>query len=211
MDFECFDVRLGIMKHWKDIDLFVAIKEGDKDALSVLFLRYNDYLKHYGLQIVPDSSLVEECIQELFIYIFESYERLSAVTYVKAYLFRSLRRRVLEKVQKEQRQKTSDMEFACLAHFQFSEENLLLEEEIQSDTRKALADALNNLPWGQREAIYLRYYNGLKTKEIAEIMGVANQTVLNTLHQALKKIQKDKHLSKLLGFTASWLLMLMQA
>lgn len=199
------------MKHWKDIDLFAAIREGDTDALSVLFLRCNDYLKHYGLQIVPNPSLVEECIQELFIYLFESYERLSEVTYVKAYLFRSLRRRVLEKVQQEQRQKTSDIEFDCLAHFQFSEENLLLEEDIQSDTRKALADALNSLPWRQREAIYLRYYNGLRTKEIAEIMGVANQTILNTLHQALKKIQKDKHLSKLLGFTSSWLLMLIQA
>jgi RNA polymerase sigma factor (sigma-70 family) len=199
------------MKHWSDIDLFVAIKEGDTDALAVLFLRYNDYLKHYGWQIVQDASLVDECIQDLFVYIFESYERLSEVKYVKAYLFRSLRRRVIEKIQREQRQKKSDREFADLTDFQFSGESLLLEEEVQQDTRNALIDALNHLPWRQREAIYLRYYNSLKTKEIAEIMGVANQTILNTLHQALKKIKQDKHLSKLLGLTASWLLVLMEA
>lgn len=196
------------MEHWQDIDLFAAMKEGDKDALSVLFLRYNDYLKHYGLQIVRDPSLVEECIQELFIYIFESYERLSDVKYVKSYLFRSLRRRVLEKIQKQQRQKSADLDFAFIADFQFSEESLLLAEETQSETRKALVDALNNLPWRQREAVYLRYYNGLRTKEIAEIMGVANQTILNTLYQALKKIKKDKTLSKLLGLISPWLLLI---
>ena len=57
------------MKQWEDKELFSAIRNGDKEALSELFLRYYDYLKHYGLQIAHESTLVEECIQEMFIYI----------------------------------------------------------------------------------------------------------------------------------------------
>ena len=196
------------MEDWKDIELFAAIREGDKEALSVLFLRYYDFLKHYGLRIAPSPELVEECIQELFIYIFEAYGRLSDVNQVKAYLFRSLRRRMIEKLSRERRQKEAGRELPTLTDIQFSSEDLRVQEENQRHIQQALALALNELPWRQREAIYLRYFNGLRTKEIAEIMGVANQTILNTLYQALKKIRKNKQLKKLFAITPSLLLIM---
>lgn len=196
------------MEEWNDIELFAAIKGGDKKALSVLFLRYHDFLKHYGLRITPSSELVEECIQELFIYIFEAYGRLGDVKQVKAYLFRSLRRRMIEKLTRERRQKGADRDLPVLTTIQFSGEDLRMQEESQRHTQQALAQALNELSWRQKEAIYLRYYNGLRTKEIAEIMGVANQTILNTLYQALKKIRKNKQLKKMFGSTSSLLLIM---
>lgn len=194
------------MEDWNDIDLFVSIRDGDKKALSVLFLRHYDYLKHYGLRITPSPELVEECIQELFIYIFEAYGRLGDVKQVKAYLFRSLRRRIIEKLTRERNRKESGRELPDLTDIQFSGEDLRLEDESQQHIQHALAGALKELPWRQKEAIYLRYYNGLRTREIAEIMGVANQTILNTLYQALKNLRKNKQLKKLFGITSSLLL-----
>jgi RNA polymerase sigma factor (sigma-70 family) len=191
------------MEDWKDVELFAAIREGDKKALSVLFLRYYDFLKHYGLRIAPSPELVEECIQEMFLYIFEAYGRLGDVKQVKAYLFHSLRRRIIDKLTRERRQKEAGRELPVLTAIQFSGEDLRMLEESQQHIQQALAQALNELPWRQKEAIYLRYYNGLRTKEIAEIMGVANQTILNTLYQALIKIRRNKQLKKLFGITAS--------
>ncbi|MEM7654850.1 MAG: sigma-70 family RNA polymerase sigma factor [Bacteroidota bacterium] len=196
------------MEEWNDVALFAAIRDGDKKALSVLFLRHYEYLKHYGLRIAPIPELVEECIQEMFIYLFEAYGRLGDVKQVKAYLFRSLRRRVIEKLTRERRQREAMRELPIHTDIQFSGEDLHIQEEAQQDIQQALTQALNELPWRQREAIYLRYFNGLRTKEIAEIMGVANQTILNTLHQALKKIRKNKQLKRLFGITSSFLLMM---
>lgn len=187
------------MEEWNDIELFAAIRDGDKEALSVLFLRYYAFLKHYGLRIAPAPELVEECIQELFIYIFEAYGRLGEVKQVKAYLFSSLRRRMIEKLTRERRQKDIGRDLPVFTAIQFSSEDLHIQEESQDHLQQALTQALNELPWRQKEAIYLRYYNGLRTKEIAEIMGVANQTILNTLYQALKKIRKNKQLKKFFG------------
>ena len=184
------------MKNWKDIDVFAAIKEGDKDALSVLFLRYYDYMQHYGLRVINNQTVVEECIQELFIYIFESYGRLGDVQQVKAYLFRSLRRRLIEKTKKEKRQNHSSIDTFQILDIQFSPEDILVQKDTENLTQHVLVQSLNNLPMRQREAIYLRYYNNLSTNEIAEIMGVANQTILNTLYQALKKIRKDEQLNQ---------------
>jgi RNA polymerase sigma factor (sigma-70 family) len=50
---------------------------------------------------------------------------------------------------------------------------------------------LNSLGERQKEIVYLRYYSGLNSKEIAEMLGVSNQTVRNTLCTALVKIRKD--------------------
>ena len=185
------------MNHWEDSRLFTAVCSGDRDAMSVLFLRYYDYLLHYGSRIGPYETIVEECIQDLFLHLFESGRRFGEVRNVKAYLFKALRRRVVEKVRAIDKQKERERLHSARSDVQFSVTDLEAEQEAKSEMHEALVQALNQLSWRQREAVYLRYYNRLSTKEIAEVMGVANQTVLNTLHQALKKIRKQNHLIRL--------------
>ncbi len=185
------------MKNWSDQKLFNAIREGDSSALSALFLRHHNYLKHYGLRIVSDSYLVDDCIQELFIYILDSCKRLHEVIYVKAYLFKALRRRILEKSKQEQRLKNEE-KILFRVNIQFSPQDLNIQNDEIQARHSTLLDALNGLAWRQRESIYLRYFNGLNTREIAEIMGITNQTVLNTLYQALKKLRSIEEF-KLLG------------
>lgn len=194
------------MEHWKDRQLFAALSKGDKQALSVLFLRYYDHLLHYGLQVVDDRETVEEAIQELFIHLMESADRFGEVTYVKAYLFKALRNRLLRHLRVSSKRRNTESRWLERIDIRFSDSDLQSSEKEQSRTRELLLEALNGLSWRQRETIYLRYYNGLKTKEIAEIMGMANQTVLNTLYQALKKIRKFEKLKKFVGYGLPWLL-----
>jgi len=192
------------MDQTSDVKLFELLKEGDKEALSVLFLRYYDPLLHYGCQITTQDTLVEECIQELFMYIFESYSRLGEVKNVKAYLYRSLRRRVIEQVKKQQKRRSGGKPISLPTDIHFSADDLLLQED---QLRESLIRALNQLPWRQREAIYLRYFNRLSTKEIAEVMGIADQTVLNTLYRALQKIKKDFNLKEFIGYFFPWVIL----
>ncbi len=185
------------MEPRSDIAFFAAAKEGDKNALSSLYVNYYDVLKHYSIRIVRDEYIAEESIQELFLYIYEARERLGNPKNVKAYLFSALRRRILEKIKLERKIQDVLSEISYRTNIQFSADEIVFLEETQRNKRQALLLSLNHLPWRQREAIYLRYYNGLKTKEIAEIMGVVNQTVLNTLYQALKKMRSSMDLREL--------------
>ena len=182
------------MKNWPDIELFSALREGDREALSTLFLRYYDQLVHYGVRINGQQSLVEDCIQELFTYLYEASDRLGQVKEVKIYLYKSLRRRLLAKVDKERKSKRIESS-QYRTQITFKKEDFMQDE---TDDR-FLLQALNALPWRQREAVYLRYYNRLSTKEIAGIMTVADQTVLNTLYQALKNLRKSGFSHDLIG------------
>ena len=57
---------------------------------------------------------------------------------------------------------------------------------------------LNKLPKRQKEVVYLKYYSGLKTKEISETMKINYQSVVNALHKALKNLKKDISVLELL-------------
>lgn len=188
------------MNEWTDIQLFDALRSGHKGALSILYLRHYNYLLHYGLQIGADQILVEESIQELFTHLFESYDHFGEVTYVRAYLFKALRRRVVAVIGYERGRKDSENKWRDQVDMRFSLNDFDNLQVEQDRLHSVLIDALNNLPWRQREAVYLRYYNGLSTKEIAEVMGAANQTVLNTLFQALKKLRKYDQLKNVVGY-----------
>ena len=177
------------MNERTDKELFDALRNGDEAALSILFMRHYDYLKHYGLRIGGHHTLVEGCIQEMFLHLFKSFHRFGEVFLVRAYLFKALRRRVIDAIHKEKRYKDQVGHLLGKVDVQFYDEDLVVNEELQDRTREILLRSLDQLPWRQREAIYLRYYNGLSTREIAKIMGAANQTILNTLYQALKKLR----------------------
>jgi len=159
------------VKDEQDIILFKASKFGDREAMAALYLKYFGKLLHYGVRIGHNASLVEDCIQDLFVYINENGYRLGEVTKVKAYLFVSIRRRILEKLKSDRKRKENRNEYSAQTNIQFSSNDLR-----------------------QREVIYLRYFNRLSTSEIAAIMGVANQTILNTLYQTIKKLRSKVHL-----------------
>lgn len=189
-----------------DRHLFEALRNGNRQALSILYVRHYDYLMHYGLQIGASRYEVEGCLQELFVYLFESFDHFGEVNQVRAYLFKSLRRRVIELQKKENRLKSIQEKYLTQVDVQFTIEDIVVKEEQEMEKSAALLSALNNLPQRQREAVYLRYYNNLSTREISAVMGVTDQTILNTLYQALKNLRTCDGLRALRSYCLPWLM-----
>ena len=74
---------------------------------------------------------------------------------------------------------------------QFTAEELITNKETESFRTKNISKLLNKLPKRQKEAIYLKYYSGLKATEIAEIMDINYQSVVNILYKALKNLKEE--------------------
>ena len=64
------------------------------------------------------------------------------------------------------------------------------EEELRRRDDRVLA-AVMALPLPQREAIYLHYYEGYSTREIARIVGVADDAVRQRLSRARTRLRED--------------------
>src|SRR5437763_1042907 len=73
--------------------------QGDHFALAQLMELYVNTLYNYGIRFSNDHAMVEDCIQNLFIGIWQRRDFLSTPLNLKSYLFSSLRRMIHRKVQ----------------------------------------------------------------------------------------------------------------
>lgn len=169
--------------------LWLALKKGDRDALGQLFQRHYASLHLYGYKLCGNTGLVEDCLQELFLYLFEKRQSIGEVTYIRAYLFKSFRSRMMRMLRNQRRSVYVSLDDAWLVLP--NELDILDRDEAQ---RRVLATLINKLPPRQRELIYLRYYNDLSPGEIAEMLSISYRAVVNTLYKAMVALREDKSL-----------------
>ncbi|MEO0331912.1 MAG: sigma-70 family RNA polymerase sigma factor [Bacteroidota bacterium] len=172
-------------QHW------FHFRQGDKASFTYLHDTYYNELYFYALKITQDEHQAKNAIQELFLYLWKNRRQLDVVTSFKPYLLCSLRRHIFRLLKKEKQQHRFLQSDATLSHFSFSTEDIIIQQETITQRHKQVIQALNNLSPRQREAVYLRYVNGLTVSEVAESMNLNYQSVLNCLRRALGNLKKD--------------------
>ena len=174
----------------KEQQVWLRLRKGDAKALEILFRNYYTLLYDYGVKLATEEELVKDAIQEVFSYIWEKRKNLSAVDSVKAYLLVSLRHLLLNTLGKRRRQRAAHQEFTMdqIADA-FSLEDLVIFAEQEASEQKRLRSAFRKIPARMREALYLKTYDGLTYKEIAEIMNVRPQVVGNYVSEAFHRLK----------------------
>ena len=82
--------------------LWRNFKQGDEKALEAIFLMFHKELFQYGYKIAMQSAMVDDCIQDLFLELWQSRERLADNISLKAYLFRALKYKLMRAMKKGQ-------------------------------------------------------------------------------------------------------------
>ena len=185
------------MEKLTDKFIWKSLKEGDLKAYSVLFENYYPQLHSYGLKISKNEALTEDTLQDFFVYIYEHRANLSDLETIAPYLFTSYKRFLLKVMKKNEKIKHTDFSTETFVDIQFTAEEIITNQETENFKNKNLSSLLNKLPKRQKEAIYLKYYSGLKATEISEIMGINYQSVVNTLHKAIKSLKEEISIIKL--------------
>jgi len=190
-----------------EIKIWQAFKQGDRNALALIFQTHYSALHNYGLRISNDLSLTEDCLQDFFIYLFEHRENLSDLNTIRPYLFKSFRRMLLRQMNKSKNSNFSLTPIDIpIPDIQFSKEDLMIAQELEAFQNSILLEMLNNLPKRQREVIYLKYYNNLSISEIEDIMSISYQGVVNKLHRAIKSLKQNPKLQSLSKYLTSLML-----
>jgi RNA polymerase sigma factor (sigma-70 family) len=167
------------------------MKQGDKIALADLMDHYMDQLYNYGIRFTGDGALIEDCIQNLFISIWQRRDFLSTPQNLKSYLFSSIRRMICRKARYTKKVpiiSLSDNE-APAFDFELSIEHTLIQQEESRIIAQKINELIAALPKRQKEIIYLKFFENLSREEIAEIMQITPQAVSNTLQKALKNMR----------------------
>ncbi len=175
--------------------------EGNRSSFEELMKVFFRPLFNYGYKFIKDEELVKDAIQELFIRLWNSRERLSANVHPKAYLFASLRRALYRKIKSRSQTVLFDNEGgADFFDLEVSAEHRMIANETTVRIAKTIAVNLNRLPKRQKEVIYLKFFHDLNRDDISDAMSISPQTVSNLLQLALKKLRIEFETQKFSRF-----------
>ena len=157
------------------------------EAYSKIYYTYYKLLYNYGYNIFADKEFVKDTLQDLFLDLWQTRERLGKVESLKFYLLVSFRRKILLNKKSKEKEATRVREplFVVCSH----ESELISEETVQAQTHQ-LTKELNKLPTRQKEAIYLKFYQELSYLQITEVMCLKYQTVRDLIYKGLKQLRQ---------------------
>ncbi|PWB25468.1 RNA polymerase sigma factor [Flavobacterium sp. HTF] len=175
-----------------DNALWVSLKEGDEKSFSILFERYYSDLVSYGNSLSPFEEKVQDCVQDVFTDIWVYRNSLQSSVVVKAYLLSSVRKRIARLNERDHifRKAASTDSVAFLLKFSV-EHDLIDDDYVTKEKVSHLNKLLNDLPERQKEALYLRYHQGLTVEQIAEMLDVNYQSASNLLYRGLLTLRKE--------------------
>lgn len=170
-------------------EIWSAFKAGHRGALTYIYQKYVDKLFNYGCQFTSNQDLVKDCIQELFIHIIRKKENLSHTDSIRAYLFKSFRRRLIKLIGKEARMSSKDNKGGfCI---EVSPELNFIRDQLSRQQSLLLEKHINELPEKQREAILLYFYEGIPYSQMAEILHMTKtKSARALLYRAIESLSK---------------------
>lgn len=176
-----------------DLELWQSMKAGDRSAFKKIYNTQASGLLSYGRRFTSDVDLVQDCLHDLFVYIWTNRTRLTDTDSIVRYLTVSLRRRIIQSLKSGRTTAELD-ETNATADKQFAVEDALVKAEDKEELTRNLQVAFRDLSARQKEAIYLKYYKNMGYKDIADVMEISYQSVRNLIYSGLKVLRKGNKL-----------------
>jgi len=169
--------------------------DGDNRAFDELLARTQTKLFTYIMFVVRDHDMADDIFQETFVKVIT---KLQEGKYTDSGKFSFWVTRIAHNVimdwyrqQKNEHivEPTTDNDLSNLRSasvFDTYRESEIVNEQILRDVKKMM----NTLPAPQREVVYMRFYQQLSFKEIAELTGVSINTSLGRMRYALMNLRR---------------------
>ena len=193
------------LKQMTDDMLVTLYLEGNNSAFDILLNRHQDRLFNYIFFLVRSREVAEDIFQETFVKAITTLQqgRYQNDGKFAAWITLIAHNLVIDHFRVERNENAisnDETEFDLLNDAKFAEgtiENKMVNEQILKDVR-ALID---ELPDCQREVVFMRYYQDLSFKEIADMTGVSINTALGRMRYAIlnmRRIAAEKSISLVL-------------
>ena len=166
--------------------LLHRLAAGDEGAFRILYDTYRDKLFFYVLRITASQQMAEDVLQEVFVKIWVGRESMKQVQCFSAWLFRVAKNKTLNGLR---RLSLETLILAEVASNTDRQVNHTAETVDFLDTKKALHDAMEQLPPQQKLVYRLRWEQGLKSREIAMQLNISPLTVKKHMANASRSIR----------------------
>ena len=171
--------------HIEDKILFNEIKNRNLKVYEALFSNYYPHLVRFAEGYLFDKQECEDIVQNLFIYFWENADKISLDHSVKSYFFNSVKNRCLNHLR--------DLNIRDRHNLLYLEGLLNVEDYSEFQNPEIIIQinaAIEQLPEQMAKIFKLKYLEGKKISEIAQINQITENTVKTQLLRAKDKLRK---------------------
>ncbi|MBQ2808752.1 MAG: sigma-70 family RNA polymerase sigma factor [Bacteroidaceae bacterium] len=190
------------LKQMTDDMLVSLYLEGNNSAFDTLLNRHKDRLFNYIFFIVRSKEVAEDIFQETFVKAIVTLQqgRYTNDGKFAAWITRIAHNLVIDQFRTERNENTvsnDETGIDLLNDAKLSEgniENRMVNEQVLKDVRMLI----DELPDCQREVVFMRYYQDMSFKDIADATGVSINTALGRMRYAvmnMRRIAAEKNVS----------------
>lgn len=177
-----------------DEELAIMYVDGDNKAFDLLLSRNQEKLFTYILFVVRDREMANDMFQETF---FKIVSRLQQGKYIangkfSAWLMRIAHNVIMDWYRQQRAQnivdapKENDLSNVGSTLLESSREGELVNNQVMEDVRRMMS----HLPASQRKVVFMRFYQQMSFKEIAEATGVSINTALGRMRYAILNLRR---------------------
>lgn len=183
------------LKEMTDEELAIAYTEGNNAAFDLLLQHTKNGIFSYILYLVHDQDLANDIFQETFVKAVLYLQKGKYCTTGKfsSWLVRIAHNAIMDNYRKRRMHnlvdngQDNDLSNISTSEVQdLSRESQYVNEQIYADVRHIM----EFLPIPQREVVFMRYYQNMSFKEIAETTGVSINTALGRMRYAIINMRK---------------------
>lgn len=188
--------RRAPAERYTDDELMVRCGRGHTAALTELMSRFQGAAYRYAWRIFRDHHAAEDITQEFFVKLFRNAARYQPRGHFTTFFYRVLANLCFDALRKRKRRhKVQAIQIDPIEAEGTELEPLAAEAHPDAPLRRreakdAVHASLSSLPLHVREALELREFEGLRYREIAEVMNISLNEVKVLLHRGRKLLAR---------------------
>jgi RNA polymerase sigma-70 factor (ECF subfamily) len=192
--------RFDPLNHCSDEDLLAQFRKGQTEAFGVLVRRYERELYGYLRRYLGDATLADDVFQNTFLQLYKKVHQYEAGRPVRPWLYTIATHQAIDSLRRNARHQSVSLdlnreelpngEVHSLVDMLETRGTGPLERAQGEELREEVRASVDQLPDLFRQVVVLAYYQGLKYREIADILDIPVGTVKSRLHAALAKLQE---------------------
>lgn len=174
------------MRSLSDPDLLTAWRAGKLTAGEELFRRHYQSIERFFHNTVAASD-VDDLVQNTFIACAEARDRFEARSSFRTYLF-GIAHNVLRSHYRSRTARGEEPDFQLVSVVDLGlGQSTMLEQKRE---RRVLLEALRSIPLESQVLLQLRYWEELRTADLAQVLGVPRGTAVDRLRRAQDQLQQ---------------------
>jgi RNA polymerase sigma-70 factor (ECF subfamily) len=172
-----------------DVQLWLAAKQGQADALGTLYDRHSSLVYAIAFKVLRQSQEAEDLTQDIFVKLMNGSAYDPRRGSLRTFLAILTRSRALDRVRSRQRQTQRQRETQSVLQ-EARQPSAAIDEMSQQEQNQVVRSALSQLPEQQQQLLRMSYYDGLTQAAIAEHLDLPLGTVKSRVRRGLLKLRQ---------------------